>query len=136
MKDGEIIQERGFEADGPLSALQARIDIVEAGYVEISAPADTARAGATLSPAAIASLAEAAARLAVSPDAETAELSLHLHGTAAGSGAERLVARGELLRAAPEGRPLAAAQADVFRVDAAGGEALLATALASVLDQN
>lgn len=122
-----------IEASGPLKALGARLDEAEAGYVEISAPAAGAGEGGQLSAGAVATLAEAAARFALGAEGETAELSLHLHGLGPLQGAERLIARGEALREARADRPLAAAQADVFKADASGGEALLATALVSVL---
>ena len=116
-----------------LQGLGCRLDEAEPGYVELSIPAAKASDGQHIGAGAVAALAEAAARLALGGDGETAELSLHLHGLGAASGAEAVIARGEVLRAASEGRPLATAQADVFRVDAGGGEALLATALVTIL---
>ena len=122
-----------LERHALLQGLGARIDAAEPGYVEISAPAEGAADGPRLAAGAVAALAEAAGRMAIGREGESAELSLHLHGCGALEGAERLIARGETLRDARAERPLATAQADVFRLDREGGEALLATALITAI---
>lgn len=120
-----------LEAEALLRQLGAEALVAEPGYVEIAASATGAEAGASFSAGAVAMLAEAAARLAAG--GETAELSLHVHDLSRGDDAARLLARGELVREPRADRPLATAQADVFKVSENGAEALLATALVSLL---
>lgn len=126
-KDAMADLEAALLEDPALRALGATLTTAEPGYVEIAAAAGAG-------PAALAALAEAAARLAArsdAPGAETSALSLHLHGAGLADGA--LLARGELLRPARADRPLLTAQADVFRVTPEGEEALAASALATLL---
>lgn len=131
--DGMRSLSQSLQESALLRALGVQVDEAEAGYVELSAPAEAAAEGGCFSAGAAAALAEAAARMAIGDRGETAELSLHLHGLGPVQGAARIIARGESLREAQPGRPLATASADVFRVDADGAEALLASALVSII---
>ncbi|MEL6980300.1 MAG: hypothetical protein AAGM38_16710 [Pseudomonadota bacterium] len=117
-----------------LQRIGAETLIVEAGYCELAAPAAALAEGARVSVGAIALLAEAAARMAApTPEGETLDVSLHTHDLSGAPSADRFLARAELLRSPREGRPLATVQADLFRVQPGGAEALVATALVTVL---